>query len=177
VRRRAENEIRRVFNLIYVKSDGDGRVVGHSTFCDMLSWQIVLAEAGGPKDIKVALASDPLNPVNWDANLASTLDIDFSWLNEPKRNDELNRTKEGMHSVIKQHANRTRESNIGRIVESVSERYGISDQNAPIPQDRLNAVVGEIIARSAAPFVGAPYEEKLTLEHLQARSRSSDRAA
>src|SRR5262249_11051369 len=46
-----------LFNLIYVKSDSSGRVIGHFTLYNLVSWQIVLAESGSVPDIAIALGS------------------------------------------------------------------------------------------------------------------------
>jgi hypothetical protein len=47
------------FNLIYVKSDRAGRVVGHFTMYNIIGVSIVLAEAGGSPDRQTALISNP----------------------------------------------------------------------------------------------------------------------
>jgi hypothetical protein len=49
-----------LFNLIYVKSDGAGRVIGHFTLYNLVSWRIVLTESGGVTNTAVALASNPV---------------------------------------------------------------------------------------------------------------------
>jgi hypothetical protein len=47
------------FNLIYIRSDEAGRVIGHFTLYlyNVMAWQMVLAESGGTPNLKVGLVS------------------------------------------------------------------------------------------------------------------------
>ena len=47
------------FNLIYVQSDANGRVIGHFTLLNAVAWQIILAEAGGPAQSQVGAGLEP----------------------------------------------------------------------------------------------------------------------
>lgn len=75
-----------LFNLIYVRSDDAGRVVGHFTIYNILGHQVVLAEAGGTPRQATALVSNPLNPGDWSDNAAEVFDIPFEWLLQPEYN-------------------------------------------------------------------------------------------
>ena len=63
------------FNLIYVRSGSSGRVIGHFTLYNIIGWQIVLADAGAPRDRKMGLISNPLDPFAWSDAIGDALDI------------------------------------------------------------------------------------------------------
>jgi len=42
-----ENQCGPLFNLVYVRSDDAGRVIGHITIYNILAFQVVLAESRG----------------------------------------------------------------------------------------------------------------------------------
>jgi len=63
------------FNLIYVRSDNAGRVVAHFTLYNIISWQIVLAEAGGTPNPRIGLISNPLDPSVWSDAVADEIDM------------------------------------------------------------------------------------------------------
>jgi hypothetical protein len=66
-----------LFNMIYVRSDELGRVVGHFTLYNVIAWQFTLAEAGGTPNTKVALISNPLEPSHWSDRAAEEFDVPF----------------------------------------------------------------------------------------------------
>ena len=85
------NELQRrfgeFFNLIYVRSSGSGRVAAHFTLYNIISWRIVLAEAGGTPNARIGLISNPLEPSEWSDTIADEIDIDFAWLDAPDYTD------------------------------------------------------------------------------------------
>jgi hypothetical protein len=68
-----------LFNLIYVRSNEDGQVIGHFTLYNLLGWQFVLAESGGTPNRKIALISNPESPSRWSDEAATLIDIQFSF--------------------------------------------------------------------------------------------------
>ena len=72
-----------LFNLIIVQSDSGGRVTGHFTAYNMISWRVRLCAGGAPPSCTVALVSNPLNVGDWSREAGDFLDIDDRWLNEP----------------------------------------------------------------------------------------------
>lgn len=162
------------FNLIYVRSDANGRVIGHFTLYNAMSWQIVLAETDGPQDAKIALVSNPLNPGTWDGKLAETQDLEFSWLNEPDGSDKLDHAHERLSAILKRHVDQARETEIGRIVKSVCEKHGIMGDDDPIGNDKQATIWSEVIARTGALAANVPYEDKLTPARLKDLLRLHD---
>ncbi len=47
-----------IFNLVYLKSDAAGRLIGHFTMYNAVGWQIVLTESGAVPDVGVGLVSN-----------------------------------------------------------------------------------------------------------------------
>jgi hypothetical protein len=61
-----------IFNLICVKSDRAGRVIGHFALYNLVSWQAVLGVSGAA----AALISNPLNG-KWDCDVIERYPVDF----------------------------------------------------------------------------------------------------
>jgi hypothetical protein len=64
-----------LFNLIYVRSDDSGRVIGHFTLYNAIAWQFTLAESGGTRNAKIALISNPLDPNHWSDRAAEEFEL------------------------------------------------------------------------------------------------------
>ena len=58
------------FNVIYVRSNEAGRVFGHFTLYNMMSWHFILAERGGTPSLKIGLISNPSVPTTWSDTIA-----------------------------------------------------------------------------------------------------------
>jgi HNH endonuclease len=156
-----------LFNLIYVKGDSEGRVIGHFTLYNLVSWRIVLAEAGGVKDVAAALVSDPLNPGTWDGALAVKHDIDFAWLNTADSADLLTRARKRLNAMAERYARQAREREFARIVRDACQKRGITGDADPIPGDKLEEIASEVTARASAHSFGLLYEDTLTRERLR----------
>jgi hypothetical protein len=163
-----------LFNLIYVKSDSAGRVIGHFTLCNLVTWQIVLAEADGVNDIAVGLVSNPLNPGTWDGALADERDVAFNWLNTVDGADTLTRAQARLTAMAKRYTDQAREREFGRIIKDACEKRGITSDSAAIPSDRLDEILGEVTARAAAHSLSLPYESELTPDCLRELLRIAD---
>jgi hypothetical protein len=155
------------YNLIYVRSDASGRVIGHFTLYNIISWQIVLAESGGPIERKIGLVSNPLDPVTWSDSIANDADIPFDWLNTEDRAYELERARERLITMAKHHHNQSLEAEIGRIVNDVCAKHGIHNEHDAIDPAKLKDIYAEAIARLGAHAAGLPYEQKLSPEDLK----------
>jgi hypothetical protein len=160
-------------NLIYVKSDGGGRVIGHFTLYNLVSWQIVLAETGGVTDTAIALASNPVTS-KWDCNIADQHYVDFGWLDTVDDAYLLTRARARLESIAQRYIDNAREREFGRIVQDACEKRGIKDENEQIPADKLDEIGIEVRARVAAHTLGLPYEDKLATERLRELLRLSD---
>jgi HNH endonuclease len=162
-----------LFNLIYVKSDSAGRVIGHFTLYNLVSWQLVLAEVGGGTETAIALVSDPLTS-KWNSDVADRLNVDFGWLNTVDQSDVPARARKRLEAIAQRYFDNAREREFGRIVQDACEKRGIKDENEPIPNDKLDEINIEVSARVAAHSLGLPFEDKLTPERLRQLLRLSD---
>jgi len=152
------------FNLIYIRSDANGRVVGHFTLYNIISWQFVLAEAGGTPNLKTALVSDPLDPTNWSDTIADEIDIDMTWLNNP--DFEVSRSHARVTAAIAKSQQDGMEREIGRIADAAFQKHGFQ-ADAPLRDSaQLRSIIGEIATRVAHHIVNIPHEEVVTGEAL-----------
>lgn len=163
-----------LFNLIYVGSDGEGHVIGHFTLYNVMSWQIVLAESGGPRNESIALISNPLDPASRSGRIAETAGVPFGWLNTVDDTSKLDRAKARLTAMMERHTRASREAEIGRIVNDVCAKFGAMNDNDIIAAENQAAVFAEITARLAAHAANVPYEEKLTPERLKELLQKKD---
>lgn len=156
-----------IFNLIYVRSNGEGRVVAHFTLYNLVAWQVVLSEAGGPPDLHLALASNPLEPNKWSDAIALEVDASFDWLNAPVRPDALAATQVRMTKALALWQERSQSQLVAQIVSRVFQRHGIADDNAPRRDPTLfQKITDEIADELAHHLVGVPHERLMTPEDL-----------
>jgi hypothetical protein len=155
-----------IFNLIYVRSDGSGRVVGHFTIYNVIAFEIVLAESGGTPNRQIALASNPLEPEIWSSDAASVLDVPFSWLSAPDY--QIDQARQRLADLMTYYFDSQRPEEFSRIIEDVFQKNGI-ERDARIPADLANRLSGEIAVRVAKHQFGLPHEEKLTFAEMQER--------
>lgn len=155
-----------LFNLIYVASDASGRVIGHFTLYNLISFQIVLADAGGTPLRKVALVSNPLAPSRWSVRAEEDFDVDFSWLETPERAGLVEQTKERFTALMEQYVQQERPKAISKICDDVFGKYGLAGDD-PIPDDVLDGTTEELVHRVAAHILGLPFEQELTREQME----------
>jgi hypothetical protein len=152
-----------LFNLIYVRSDDAGRVIGHLTIYNLLGLQVVLAESGGTPNQGTGLVSNPLNPGDWSDKAADMFDLPFEWLAQPEYNTTA--AKERFCEMQKVYEAIFRPKEIGRLSDSVFGKYGLG-QHEVIPEAIREQALGELIDRVARYLVGIPYEVSVTKEEL-----------
>jgi HNH endonuclease len=161
------------FNLIYVRSDDAGRVVAHFTLYNIISWQIVLAEAGGTPNARIGLISNPLDPAVWSDAVADEIDIDFAWLDNPDCSDEFVRARERLTATMQHHVETQRTREVNRIVEEVFAKHGIAGEHEPVTDPEVQKkIVWEISRRLAAHALGLPYVEEVPGEDIVARLKA-----
>jgi hypothetical protein len=153
-----------LFNLMYVRSDETGRVIGHFTIYNVLGHQVVLAESGGSPCQAVGLVVNPLNTRDWSGKAAELFDLPFEWLKEPKYNttDATARFVE----VQKAYFDIFRPKEVGRLSDSVFSKYGLG-QNDVIPEAIREEALGNLFDRAARHLVGIPYEETVPEDVLR----------
>jgi hypothetical protein len=155
-----------------VRSDSTGRVIGHFTMYNTLSWQIVLAKNGGPPNVIAALVSNPLDTATWEDDPPKIPDIPFAWLDAADRVYEIERARERLIAMGKHHTERALETEIARICDDVFAKYGITtDDQAVTDPATKKAIMGEIAQRLAAHALGIRHEQPLALEQIEAMLR------
>jgi hypothetical protein len=168
------------FNLIYIRSDAAGRVVGHFTLYNVIGWHMVLAENGGTPNLKIALAANPMAPAAvTPLQLAEEIDIPFDWLDAPEYPRDLKRAQERLAAFVE----RAQKDALGRqtqaIVRAVFEKHGILEGTAVTDPVVKQAILGEITHRFGLHVMNLPFEEKVSgatiLDALKSKAdRKSD---
>jgi hypothetical protein len=151
-----------LFNLMYVRSDERGRVIGHFTIYNVLGHQVVLAESGGSPCQTVGLVVNPLDTRDWSRKAAELFNLPSEWLMEPKYNttDATARFVE----VQKVYFDIFRPKEVGRLSDSVFSKYGLG-QNDVVPESIREEALGKLFDRVARYLVGIPHEETVP-EHV-----------
>jgi hypothetical protein len=152
-----------LFNMICVRSDETGRVVGHFTLYNAVAWQFTLAETGGTPDAKIALISNPLDPSRWSDHSAEDFDVSFEWLNNPDYSDEMVRSKARIDAILKHYFDLNNPKATGQIIEECFKALNVAPGEA-VPPDRLKEFSNLLSRRIALHTVGLPYEEELSPE-------------
>jgi HNH endonuclease len=158
------------FNLIYVRSDEAGRVIGHFTLYNVMAWQFVLVKSGAKPNLRIGLISNPMDPTTWSDRIADEIDIDFTWLNSPDYSDEFacQRLRTAIQCAQKNDLGRELEN----IKRAVFEKHGVVDGVAVTDPAIRKSIVGEIEQRVAFHVAGIPYEESVSGEAVAARLRT-----
>jgi hypothetical protein len=162
------------FNLIYVRSNEAGRVVAHFTLYNIISWQIVLADAAGSPNARIGLISNPLDPAVWSDTIVDEVDIDFAWLNKPDYSDEFVRARERFEATVRHHLETQRVYEVNRIIGDVFEKHGIVDEHEPITDPELAKKINwEASRRLTAHALGQPHVEEISGDELVARLKAA----
>jgi|GEM_PF-1724585 len=151
-----------MFNLIYVKSDAQGRTLAYFHLFNLFSWQIVLAPAGGPANVAIALASNPLDPAKWDGEVASKAFLDFDWLNTP---DDTDRNETGLRrlsAIIELYLELTRKRTVGKIIKEVLGKYYTEGDQIEM-DDKGKAALAELSLKLTTTLMQVRTEDKFTL--------------
>ena len=155
-----------IFNLIYIRSNSEGRVVAHFTFYNIIGFQIVLAESGGLADKFVALVSNPIIPSDWSDKAGDIFNINFDWLDRPEYYDILDKQRERFASLMDVYYDIATQRSIKNISDKVFVKYDLGDDD-PIPGDLQDQIISELGARLAAHALDFPYEEPVPDEVLR----------
>jgi hypothetical protein len=152
-----------LYNAIYVASDASGKVIGHFTLYNVISFQIVLADRGGSPNKKVGLVSNPLSPSDWTDSAAEEFDVPFTWLETPEYS--VDRSRNRVNDLMRAYVDASRTSELHRIADTVFDKHGLGE-NDPIPPDLLKKIIHEISTRVAAHMLSLPYEQSVDVEAL-----------
>lgn len=149
------------FNMIYVRSDENGKVIARFTLYNICSWQIVLTESGGSPDFRVGLISNPLNCSNWSDNVGNEFDIEYGWLSSPAF--DINDAHNNFLKLVNYCHERARSAEFERIVDSLCKKYGV-EEGQDIPLDIRQKMIAEASLQFVSYMFSIPYEEKVTFE-------------
>lgn len=159
-----------LFNLLYLRSDDKGRVVGHFTLYNLLGWHFTLAQAGGSPNKKLALISNPETPAIWSNVAAEQFDVSFAWLCKPDYPDDFVRAQSRFSAMMERYfelaAPKAREA----IVEDCFSQLQL-EPNAPIPLEKAQILSKMIAERVTAHTFGLKHEEKMTFDELLKRKK------
>ncbi|HKQ10996.1 MAG TPA: HNH endonuclease [Rhizomicrobium sp.] len=154
------------FNLVYIASDANGRVLAHFTLYNLVAWRFVLAESGGLPNRKVALISNPQKPADWTANLASEFDLDMAWLEHPVF--ETAGPQGQLAAVLGEAQQEGMRREVARIVDDVWRKHNLAPDQPVSDPDLMRAISNEIAHRLAFHVMDLPFEEKITGAELLA---------
>lgn len=151
-----------------MRSNEAGRVLGHFTIYNTISWQIVLAETAGPPNVQAALASNPLEPAVWEDQVSKLPDIPFSWLDAARRTYEIEHARERFVAMVKHHVDGAHETETTRICNDVFAKNGVTSDDQPVTDPATQRkIIGEITQRLAAHALGLPHEQTLSPEQIE----------
>ncbi|TAL32267.1 MAG: HNH endonuclease [Phenylobacterium sp.] len=154
------------FNLVCVRSDEHGRVLGHFTLYNMLAWQVVLAEEGGPPNLQLALVSDPMNQANWSEEPSVIDDVSWAWLASPSHADFATVMPQRVGAILKLANDIGTSRAIERIVGDVFERHGVSGDVVVEDEAMKEAILSEAIHRAAHLLLKVPLEQVVSQDEL-----------
>ena len=154
-----------MFNLIYVRSDENGRVVGHFTLYNAVAWQFTFAESGGTPNMQIALISNPLAPSQWSDRAIEEFEVPFDWLNAPDYSDELVRLKQRFDDILQHYFELHTPREHARIIDECFDKFDFaSDTNS---QAEKSSQLSQLIASKVVNHAfGLPDVEKLSAEQL-----------
>lgn len=153
------------FHFLYVESDHVGKVIGHFTLYNIVSWQFLLANEGGKPNSKAVIASNPQNSATWSDKITDEISLNIDWLSSPQY-DPM-QAKQRLCSLLEYHYIRTRNLEYGEIVSSVCKKYGIMSDDQPIPAEMQELIVAEVAAQVAAHAVSVPHTEEIPIHEWQ----------
>lgn len=157
-----------VFCLIYVKSNQSGCVIGYCTIYNLISFSVILCEAGGFRGRKIGVAFDPITGV-WSPKIAPEIDIPFDWLATPDDGgSDFAVTRQRLSTILEIFTQRDRQREIDRIIEAVLGENKI-DEGEKITEEWSQKISGIIASRVAHLLVGVPYERTIDKSELVRR--------
>jgi hypothetical protein len=155
-----------VFNMIYIKSNNNGRVVGHFTAFNQLGFSVVLAESGGSPNRQIALISNPLTGA-WSDRAADVFDIPFDWLNKAAYDyEDTEWMKQRFDPVMKLHFELTKDTWMQDIIISVLKGHGLKEGDL-IPREMAASISKDIADRMIHHLFNRPYKKPITIDQMR----------
>lgn len=157
------------FNLIYLRSDNAGRVIGHFTLLNVMAWQMVLAESGGKPNLKIGIISNPMHPRVWSGAIADEIDIDFVWLNSPDYSDDFVRARERLSAAVERSQKEAMSRELDTIIRRAFEKNGVAEGAAIPDAETARRISFDIAERAAKHIMNLPHEETVPGQDIVAR--------
>jgi hypothetical protein len=157
------------FNLIYIRSNEAGRVIGYFSMYNIMSWHMVLAEAGGSSNRVIALASNALDTGAWSDTIADEIDIPLAWLETPDFTDHVRRAQQRLAAAVERSQKQALDRELKSIIRAVFEKHGIAEGAAVTDPELKNRILGEISQRAAFHAMDLPHEEVVKAIDIVAR--------
>lgn len=155
------------FNVIYVKSDRCGRVVGHFTLYNLIAFSVVLAKSGGSADRQIALVSNPLLTRAWSDRVAAELNVPFEWLDNPDYDyEDMQRSRHRIAAIMEYYIKTTRDKELNRITEDVLRGHGLKEGEI-IPNKMASSISKEISERVTHHLFGRPYKKPIAAAQVR----------
>ncbi|WP_292962367.1 HNH endonuclease [Novosphingobium sp. UBA1939] len=151
-----------MFNLIYVRSDGRGRTLAYFHLFNLFSWQIVLAEADGPTNVGIALASNPLEPAQWDDEVAPKAHFDFDWLNEPDDSDQVGTGLARLSAIMELYQDVSRKRTIRKVITETFGKYYAEGEMITM-DEKGKAAIAEVSRALTVTLMQVATERKFLL--------------
>lgn len=159
------------FNLIYVKSDPQGRVVGHFTFYNLIAFSVVLAESAGSFGRQIALVSNPITH-GWSQDFAEELDLSFEWLSRPTYDYDdteelIEQHRRRFSPIMNYYLDMANKREINRIVQDVFKRHPFKEGEI-FSNEMAKSISGEIAHRVSHHLFNIPYTRPISADQIQA---------
>jgi hypothetical protein len=151
------------FNFIFIRSNDDGRVIGHFSLYNTFCWRVLLAESGGITNRSIALALNPQDTLVWSDKIANQFALDFVWLESPVYS--LPEAKKRFEAVMQYNFEMSRRSAIAKIFDTTFGKHS-ADKGVLEPQ-RYDEFCGELSDRVARHMLGLSYEQKISVEEIE----------
>lgn len=151
-----------LFNAIYVKSDETGRTVCYFNLYNLFAWQVVLAESGGPINVEIALAANPLKPEEWSDEIAKLAPIEFDWLNAPDDNDYIATTTKRLSAAMEFYFSNGQTRVISDVVDDVLAKHYEWEETIQL-DERGRSMIAELARRLAHALMRIPTEEAIVI--------------
>lgn len=149
------------FNLIYVASDWDGKVIGHFTVLNMTGYQIVLATSGGSANLSTGYLNDPISGKD-NRHAEKAYPIPFLWLARPEYDYAAVNLQKRVGPIMDHHQKVGMEREIARTIHDIFREQGIKEGDMITP-DALKM----LSTRLSFHFVGVPYKQKIGPDEMR----------
>jgi len=133
-----ENEFGPTHNLLYVRSDAQGRVVGYFRFLNAVAFSVLLAESGGSANQAVGLISNPLDHSKWSREIADNLQLGFDWLQAPEF--VVTDTQKRLAIVLLLGVRRSLSLRVSNRIAELCESAGITNEQSLNPNEATKLI-------------------------------------